>query len=407
MHALAVSPAKCPNVLHRTDARYPLGSICVVLHAFLSTNRAILIERCHSMVSARSPITPPDEHSIRGVPVFLDQLIKILAVEEHSDRAPQRSARDPLALSDLELSETAGQHGRELLEQGFTLDQVVRAYGDVCQAVTNLAFETGAPIAVDEFRTFNRCLDNAIAAAVTEYSRHCAELRESAAETLSARLGPLAHELRNYLHTATLVVAAIKMGNVAISGATGAVLDRTLLGMRTLVDHALAEVRVTSRLPPRKEVIPLAVFLDNVKLTASFDALARGTPFTVVSVPADVMVFADPEMLAASVGNLLQNAFKFTKHHSNVRLHAHVVCDRVLIEVEDQCGGLPAGAADNMFLPFSQSGQDRSGLGLGLDISRRGVEANGGILRVRDVPGIGCVFTIDLPLHHKSERVLS
>ncbi len=112
-------------------------------------------------------------------------------------------------------------------------------------------------------------------------------------------------------------------------------------------------------------------------------------------------------MLAASVGNLLQNAFKFTRHHSNVRLHAHVVCDRVLIEVEDQCGGLPAGAMDNMFLPFSQSGQDRSGLGLGLDISRRGVEANDGILRVRDVPGIGCVFTIDLPLHHKSERILS
>jgi signal transduction histidine kinase len=287
-----------------------------------------------------------------------------------------------------------------LLEQGFTLDQVVRDYGDVCQAVTNLAFETGAPIAVDEFRTFNRCLDNAIAGAVTEYSRHNADSRQSVAETLNSRLGPLAHELRNYLHTATLVVAAIRMGNVAISGATGAVLDRSLLGMRSLIDHALAEVRVTARMPPRKEVIVVAKFLDNVKLTASFDALARGTPFTVTSVAEDVLVFADPEMLAACVGNLLQNAFKFTKHHSDIRLNAHVASNRLLIDVEDQCGGLPADAVDKMFLPFSQDGQDRSGLGLGLDISRRGVEANDGVLRVRSVPGTGCVFTIDLPLHH-------
>jgi signal transduction histidine kinase len=351
------------------------------------------------MVMARSPLAPPDDQSVRGIPVFLDQLIHTLALEERPEHGPQRRSDDPVVRSDTELSETAHLHGRELLEQGFTLDQVVRDYGDVCQAVTHLAFETGAPIAVDEFRTFNRCLDNAIAGAVTEYSRHRVDTQETVTETLNSRLGSLAHELRNYLHTATLVVAAIKLGNVAISGATGAVLDRSLLGMRSLIDHALAEVRVTARMPPRKEVIPVAKFLDSVKLTASFDALARGTPFTVSSVAEDVRVFADPEMLAASVGNLLQNAFKFTKPRSDVRLHAHVVSDRVLIDVEDECGGLPAGAVDRMFLPFSQDGQDRSGLGLGLDISRRGVEANGGVLRVRDVPGTGCVFTIDLPLY--------
>jgi len=52
-----------------------------------------------------------------------------------------------------------------------------------------------------------------------------------------------------------------------------------------------------------------------------------------------------------------------------------------------------------MFLPFTQCGEDRSGLGLGLAICRRSVEANHGILGVRDVPGVGCVFTIDLPRH--------
>jgi C4-dicarboxylate-specific signal transduction histidine kinase len=52
-----------------------------------------------------------------------------------------------------------------------------------------------------------------------------------------------------------------------------------------------------------------------------------------------------------------------------------------------------------MFMPFTQSGTNRAGLGLGLSISRRSVEANAGTLRVRDIPASGCVFTIDLPRH--------
>jgi signal transduction histidine kinase len=325
------------------------------------------------MVAARSQLTPTDDQSTRGIPVFLDQLIKTLTLEQQSEQRPQRDSAGPWVHTDSEVSESARLHGRELLEQGFTLEQVVRDYGDVCQAVTNLAFETGAPIAVDEFRTFNRCLDSAIAGAVTEYAAHNAESRQAVTEMLDSRLGPLAHELRNYLHTAMLVVAAIKTGNVAISGATGTVLDRTLLSMRSLIDRTLAEVRVTAQMPPRRESIQLAAFLANVQVTASFDALARGTPFTVDPVAEDIAVYADPEMLAACVGNLLQNAFKFTERHTQVRLHAYTADDRVLIDVEDRCGGLPAGAAEKIFLPFAQNGHDRTGLGLGLDISRRGV----------------------------------
>jgi signal transduction histidine kinase len=348
------------------------------------------------MAAGRSGPKTTEHEFAHGVPIFLDQLISTLIIEQRPGPA---HPDQPILRTDSEVGVMAMLHGHELQEHGFTLEQVVRDYGDVCQAVTTLAFESGAPIAVEEFRTFNRCLDNAIAAAVTEFARHNAVAREIVAESLNSRLGPLAHELRNHLHTATLVVEAIKMGNVGISGATGAVLDRSLLRMRSLIDHALSEVRVTARMPPRREAIPLAPFLANVRMAASFDALARGTPFRADPVAQDIVVFADPEMLAASVGNLLQNAFKFTRHQTEVQLRAHVAVDRVLIEVEDQCGGLPPGAAKRMFLPFAQHGEDRSGLGLGLDISRRGVEANDGVLRVRDVPGSGCTFTIDLPLH--------
>jgi signal transduction histidine kinase len=339
------------------------------------------------MAAARSAPNTAGHDLARGIPVFVDQVIDVLASEQQTQHCSDsgKHGTDEEA-SNKAIGETAMLQGRDLLERGFTLEQVVRNYGDVCQAVTNLAFETGAPIAVDEFRTLNRCLDNAIAGAVTEYTRDTAPASALGTEAYHSRLSPLAHELRNYLQTATLVVAAIKTGNVGISGATGAVLDRSLLGMRGLIDHALAEVRVAAHMPSRREAVKLAPFLDNLKVSASFDALAHGTPFTVAPVADNVCVYAEPEMLAAAVGTLLQNAFKFTMRRTEVWLRAHIVGDRVLIEVEDRCGGLVAGSVETMFLP-----------GLGLDISRRSVEANGGVLTVQSLPGTGCIFTIDLP----------
>jgi signal transduction histidine kinase len=369
-----------------------------VLHEFIKTNRAVLIDQCRAMVASRSESKATADELPHGVPIFLDQLIEALTIEQASEPLRSRTASNVPRASVCEIGAMAALHGRDLLERGFTLEQVVRDYGDVCQAVTNLAFRDGASITVDEFRTFNRCLDKAIAGAVTEYAyRQAAVIAEDGFQALNSRLGPLAHELRNYLQIATYAVRAIKAGSVGVSGATGAVLDRSLIGMRNLIDRSLAEVRVTAGLPPRLKFVRLADFLSEVASSAALDPLARECQFTVTPTDQDIEVNVDPEMLAAAVGNLLQNAFKFTKRHSEVRLRAHVAAGRVLIEVEDHCGGLPSGSPEKLLLPYVQSGQDRSGLGLGLDICRRSVEANNGFLRVRDVPGSGCVFTIDLP----------
>jgi signal transduction histidine kinase len=299
-----------------------------------------------------------------------------------------------------EIGVTAALHGRELSQQGFTVDQVVHDYGDLCQAITDLAFERGASIATDEFRTLNRCLDNGIADAVTEYAFQRSSLRDdNSAKSLNERLGFLAHELRNHLHTATLAVTAIKAGSVGIAGATGAVLDRSLIGMRMLIDRSLADVRVAAGVPPQHRLISLADFIADVKISASLEAQTRKCGFIVGDVDTGLAVDVDREMLFSAVGNLLQNAFKFTQRHTEVSLNAYAVADRIRIDVEDHCGGLPQGFADTVFLPFKQSGDDRSGLGLGLTICQRSVEANQGTLAVRDIPRTGCVFTIDLPRH--------
>jgi len=372
-----------------------------MLHEFLATNRIELIDRCRLKVAQRPAPKATDAELEHGIPLFLDQLIKTLRVEQ-TPALKQGHKVKPGGVSPgtTEIGVSAALHGRELLEQGFTVDQVVHDYGDLCQAVTELAFQDGAAIEVDEFRTLNRCLDNAIADAVTEFSYQNNSLaNDRGVQAWNEQLGFLAHELRNLIHTATLAVDALKGGTVGLSGATGAVLDRSLLGMSNLIDRSLAAVRVTAGMPAQHELISLADFVAEVNVAASLEARARECKFTVSSVAKELAVDVDRDMLYAAVINLLQNAFKFTKHRTEVALNIIAAADHILIDVVDHCGGLPPGTTGKMLLPFTQNGADKSGLGLGLSICRRGVEANNGVLRVRDVPGSGCVFTIDLPRH--------
>jgi hypothetical protein len=150
-----------------------------MLHNFLSNNREALIARCRDKVAQRPKREATPSQLENGVPMFLDQLIRTLKIEQGSQPMDSRDISGPsggaAALSEMGVS--AAQHGAALLQLGFTI-QVVHDYGDLCQAITDLAFERHAPFEVDEFRTLNRCLDNAIAEAVTEFSYQ----RDSAVE---------------------------------------------------------------------------------------------------------------------------------------------------------------------------------------------------------------------------------
>ena len=114
--------------------------------------------------------------------------------------------------------------------------------------------------------------------------------------------------------------------------------------------------------------------------------------------PADVFVNADPQLLSSALLNLLQNAFKYSVPHGHVAMRTIGGDEKVFIEVEDECGGLPDKNAETYFAPFTErSGRSRAGLGLGLSISRKAVRACGGDIHVRNLPGKGCIFTIELP----------
>ena len=372
------------------------------MYEFLTENRGELIERCRNKVAKRKAPRALGLELDHGVTLFLDQIIKTLKAEAASHPGETLRMSGPSGGVDAVLSEmgaSAKEHGRELLQNGFTIEQVVHDYGDLCQSVTELATELSAPISNDEFRTLNRCLDNAIAVAATEFTTERDNMSAEKDTAASVRLGYFAHELRNHLNSAMLAVAAMKEGAVGMTGATGAVLDRSLVSLRTLIDRSLSEARIAGEVPIRHCLFSLAELIVEVQLTASLEARVRGCKLAVSYVDPKLAADGDRDLLLSALGNLLQNAFKFTPPPGEVQLRVSTHSDRVLIEVEDRCGGLPSADVEEMFRPFSQSGADKTGLGLGLPLSRRNVEANHGILTARDLPGHGCIFTIDLPRH--------
>jgi len=354
-----------------------------MLHEFITENRERIIARTREKVAARQVPRPTEAELSHGVPLFLEQLTERLKGEAGPDA--------PAAAGDIGAS--ASLHGAELLRSGITVRQVVHDYGNICQAVTELALEEGRPIATDDFRTLNLCLDIAIAEAVTEYARG----REQALAGQSAeQLGFLAHELRNLLNTATLAYDAVLSGSVGLHGSTSAILGRSLAGMRDLVNRSLAEVRLEAG-PARRDRVPVAHVLEEIVIATAMQAQARGVSLSVDTPPLDVTVDGDAQILDSIVTNLVQNACKFTHANGHVDITCRVTDDQVFIDVADGCGGLPPGDIEDLFRPYKQGGSDRTGMGLGLAISRRGAHAIGGEIRVRDVPGTGCVFTLELP----------
>ncbi len=363
-----------------------------MLDELIESNRDEILKRARTIVAQRckAPTSGPDldsdgDNGKAGIALFLRQLVDRL-----QDTSPSSG----------DLAASAATHGSHMMREGWTIAQVVQSYGDVCQVVTALAIENQTPISTAEFRILNRCLDAATAEAVSEYER---ERDRTVTEQGTERLGFLAHELRNKLNSAIMAFDMLRTGKVGIGGSTGGVLGRSLAGIRYLVDRALMEVRLESGLIA-KERMHLWRFLEEVEVTATFEAKHKAIEMLVSCPDHEAEIEIDHHILAAAMGNLVQNACKFTRVGGHVAIRARTEGGRVTIDVEDECGGLPRGTPEALFKPFEQRGKDRSGLGLGLAISRLGVEANGGHVRERDLPGKGCVFTIDLPLADPSNR---
>jgi signal transduction histidine kinase len=354
-----------------------------MLHEFVALYRDAIITRTREKLTNRPwPLASTSELE-NGVPIFLTQLCETLSRGITAETEQQA-----------DVATSATRHGAELFALGFNLSQVVHDYGDLCQAITEIAVEHNAPITVAEFHTLNRSLDTATAEAVTEHARITALTRSN--EEVE-RSGQMAHEIRDMLNTAVFAFQALQRGTVAINGSTGAVLGRSLMGLRDLVDSSLADIRLAAN-HQRRAWTSVSTLLHDIATSAALHAQYRGLQFAVDTIDPELAINVDPQLLASAVMNLLNNAIKYTKAGGRVILRAHREGSAVCIEVEDQCGGIPDTLGDP-FQPFAdQRGNDRTGLGLGLSIARKAVRAHGGDIQIRNTPGHGCVFIIEVPL---------
>ncbi|MEP7069503.1 MAG: hypothetical protein ABI789_09695 [Usitatibacter sp.] len=217
------------------------------LYDFLKTHRTELISRCSAKAAKRNHTTAAAIASEHGIPQFVAQLIETFRVEQTADARARHKAlgagRPSLALVPSDISGSAAKHGMELYRQGLSIDQVVHDYGDMCQALTELALEHDAPITVDEFHTFNRCLDDAIADAVTSFSKMAGTPAPIPQGTARGQPASDCEKIRTVLEVAKQTFAAIQAGQVALNGSTAALHHNSLAELSVLVERAFGNGR--------------------------------------------------------------------------------------------------------------------------------------------------------------------
>jgi len=215
-----------------------------MLHDFITSNRQALIARCKENAARRfAPAEVPAEMA-HGVPLFLKQLAEVLRVEQLTD-TPDITEPTTL-LGSTEIGRSAALHGADLLRLGFSIDQVVHDYGDVCQSITKLAIEQQTAISTQECCTLNRCLDDAIADSVTAFVQPRPVELSGQSEHVQVLLGEFSTKQTRLIQIAAQSFAAMKTGNIGFNGATGTLLEHALEELRSLTERTLPEIRRSS-----------------------------------------------------------------------------------------------------------------------------------------------------------------
>ena len=225
-----------------------------MLTEFLRENQSAILALTEKKTRELAGDHPSSPELERGLPIFYRQVIDVIrqarspgsppardlhAIARAADRddepAMAEAAGQPL---EAELARSAGLHGSEMLRLGYTLSHVVHAYGAMCQSITEVASKSKLAIEASEFHALNRCLDVAIAGAVSLYQS--GKDSEDPSPEGQGRLD-LAKEMQGALLRAKTAFHAIQTGKVGASGSTAGQLARALHRLEELIDQSLLE----------------------------------------------------------------------------------------------------------------------------------------------------------------------
>ena len=219
-------------------------------------------------------------------------------------------------------------------------------------------------------------------------------------------LATLAHELRNPLAPLRNGVQILRMaaGDPLAVEQCLAMMDRQLTQMARLVDDLMDVNRITSgKVALRKERVDLGRVILQAVETSRPRIEAGGHELMLDLSSQPLFVDSDVVRLAQVVGNLLNNAAKYTDRGGRITLSTRAEDGEAVIRVRDTGVGIPADMLARVFDMFTQVDRDRGrvqeGLGIGLTLVKRLVEMHGGSVVARSAgPGKGSEFEVRLPL---------
>ncbi|MDB4884237.1 MAG: histidine kinase [Gemmatimonadetes bacterium] len=212
----------------------------------------------------------------------------------------------------------------------------------------------------------------------------------------------VAHDLRNPLHLMAATTEMLEDGNLPTErrGELAAIALRASSQMNHLIADLLNYAQIQAgRLSLAFEDVALGELIQQG--AESFTPLAkeRGIQFSIHVDDPNLRVHADSARVQQVLGNLLGNAFKFTKAGDQVVVSARAEGSHALVAVSDTGIGIAADHIPHLFEQFwQQRAGDRQGIGLGLGIAKGIVESHGGEMRVASTPGRGSTFAFTLPV---------
>ncbi len=219
-------------------------------------------------------------------------------------------------------------------------------------------------------------------------------------------LAILSHELRNPLAPIRTAVEMVHLTSSSLPelSAPLSVIDRQITQMARLIDDLLDVSRISNaKLVLRREPVEIASILQ-AAIEASRPALAASDHELQVSLPeTPIWVNADPTRLAQVLGNLLNNAGKYTPESGQIRVRVEREDSTALVRVSDNGIGIPAPMLSRVFEMFTQvddsTTKSKGGLGIGLTLAQRLVEMHGGTIEARSEGlGKGSEFIVRLPM---------
>ena len=359
------------------------------LSALLDANREKIVQQFADQLFAKTASEALSREAvINSLRDFIGEIAEGFASE--SAVAPG-GATDPTASVSIK---TAAEHGEQRFQLGYDLATVLREY-DELRSILFLLIEEAAPeTTIAELGLLAKYLITGVADAGARYA---ARKDEVLRKTSATHIAFLAHELRNPISSIVLALDAGKRLGEIPDGKCVNIIRRSLASVSALIDGALIDLRLQDGAAIERREINLLELVAALEQEIGPHADANGLKFTTDIAP-DIIIHGDLRIIQSALSNLLRNAIKFSHPGGTIQLRARAAEGRIVIEVEDSCGGLPVGDKEKLFDPFVQAGKDRTGFGLGLAIAKQAATAHRGDVRVHDVPGHGCVFVLDLPI---------